>query len=329
MNIKINSILLILIFCSKIFADDLNILEEYKLLYTDLSHFNEYGYKSFYNDKSNNALPNINFSQGMLKRTDNHYDCAIFGDGFFKIRLNNGLVGYTRSGEFKINSDGEIKTKQGYSLYDPIFADEYFSYIEIHNNHEVYEVLYTGEKKIIGELLTYIVPYNLLEHYEDAIYVLKDNQTVKDELIIENMLYNQFLECSNYNMLSVLLRMYYLLSIPNNNLIQNKDFKKELVRLQIAKISNQNLVLDRSILNLNANIKEIMVLMKNIEIPEMKERNVEDNEIVDLLMMEIKIREIKNMIRQIEEGSITQYDQYFDANNNYLEAILPFIKWDY
>ena len=41
---------------------------------------------------------------------------AISGDDFFEIELDNGELGYTRDGEFHINDQGELVTKQGYPV---------------------------------------------------------------------------------------------------------------------------------------------------------------------------------------------------------------------
>ncbi len=57
-------------------------------------------------------------TQGALQNTDNTFDLAIQGRGFFQITTPNGETQYTRDGTFQINDTGEIVTKQGYTL-DP------------------------------------------------------------------------------------------------------------------------------------------------------------------------------------------------------------------
>lgn len=56
----------------------------------------------------------LNFSAGEVRRTDINTDFAIEGGGFFEIQLPNGSTAYTRDGEFKINAQGQLVTKQGY-----------------------------------------------------------------------------------------------------------------------------------------------------------------------------------------------------------------------
>ena len=64
------------------------------------------------------ALPatrtSLNFSPGQIVRTDGNTDFAIEGKGFFEVQLPNGSTAYTRDGEFKINAQGQLVTKQGY-----------------------------------------------------------------------------------------------------------------------------------------------------------------------------------------------------------------------
>jgi flagellar basal-body rod protein FlgG len=54
------------------------------------------------------------FSQGGLTPTQNQLDFGIQGDGFFKIRMPDGTDSYTRDGSFKISSDGNLVTSNGY-----------------------------------------------------------------------------------------------------------------------------------------------------------------------------------------------------------------------
>jgi flagellar basal-body rod protein FlgG len=52
--------------------------------------------------------------QGALEITDNPFDLAITGEGFFQVTLPSGETAYTRDGTFAINQDGELVTQQGY-----------------------------------------------------------------------------------------------------------------------------------------------------------------------------------------------------------------------
>jgi len=57
-----------------------------------------------------------NFSGGEMRPTGVPTDVAIEGKGFFEVQLAGGTTGYTRNGEFKINSKGELATSEGYTV---------------------------------------------------------------------------------------------------------------------------------------------------------------------------------------------------------------------
>lgn len=58
------------------------------------------------------------FSQGVLDKTDNVFDLAIEGDGFFKVQEKDGTYSYTRNGSFTMNNRGELVTKDGDYVMD-------------------------------------------------------------------------------------------------------------------------------------------------------------------------------------------------------------------
>ena len=64
------------------------------------------------------------FVQGPLQTTDNPTDIGIQGEGFFRIELPDGTIGYTRDGTFKLDSDRRMVTTDGYPLADGITIDE-------------------------------------------------------------------------------------------------------------------------------------------------------------------------------------------------------------
>ncbi|HWR36695.1 MAG TPA: flagellar basal-body rod protein FlgG [Clostridia bacterium] len=57
-------------------------------------------------------------TQGDFNTTNNPFDLTIKGQGFFQVRLTNGEVGYTRSGTFHPDAQGNIVTADGDPL-DP------------------------------------------------------------------------------------------------------------------------------------------------------------------------------------------------------------------
>ena len=54
--------------------------------------------------------------QGNLNPTDNAFDLAVQGQGYFQIETPNGDTAYTRDGTFQLNADGQIVTHDGYAV---------------------------------------------------------------------------------------------------------------------------------------------------------------------------------------------------------------------
>ena len=59
-------------------------------------------------------------SQGALKTTEQQFDLAIDGEGFFRVRLPDDTIAYTRAGNFAKDSEGNFVTAQGYLLDPPM-----------------------------------------------------------------------------------------------------------------------------------------------------------------------------------------------------------------
>lgn len=54
--------------------------------------------------------------QGNLVSTNNTFDIAIKGKGYFQIDLPNGNTAYTRAGAFQLSPQGKIVTKDGFTV---------------------------------------------------------------------------------------------------------------------------------------------------------------------------------------------------------------------
>ncbi len=55
------------------------------------------------------------FTQGAFKQTQNDFDLALEGEGFFSVQTDEGER-YTRNGSFLIDKDGFLVTKNGYKV---------------------------------------------------------------------------------------------------------------------------------------------------------------------------------------------------------------------
>lgn len=64
------------------------------------------------------------FTEGSLQITDQSLDLAIDGRGFLQIQRPDGTLGYTRSGQMHLNSDGQIVNASGLLLEPNITVPE-------------------------------------------------------------------------------------------------------------------------------------------------------------------------------------------------------------
>jgi flagellar basal-body rod protein FlgG len=75
--------------------------------------------------------------QGNLTATDNPFDLAIQGKGFFQVRLPSGETAYTRDGTFQLNANGEIVTHDGYVIAPGITVPDNAIDVTVNQSGEV------------------------------------------------------------------------------------------------------------------------------------------------------------------------------------------------
>ena len=57
-------------------------------------------------------------SQGSVLPTEKELDVTIRGEGFFRIQMPDGRIGFTRAGSFELDAEGRLVTPEGY-VVDP------------------------------------------------------------------------------------------------------------------------------------------------------------------------------------------------------------------
>ncbi len=95
------------------------------------------------------------FSQGNFKETGNNLDVAIQGDGFFQVQLPDGRTAYTRDGAFKLDSEGNLVTSDGYKIIPNTTLPADTVQVSIGNDGTV-SVLEAGQTQMqqIGQIQT-------------------------------------------------------------------------------------------------------------------------------------------------------------------------------
>ncbi len=103
------------------------------------------------------------FQQGDLTETDNQFDFAINGDGFFQLQKPDGTYVYTRDGSFKVNSNGDLVNASGYKLVPPITVNDEVREIKIAKDGTIKVVDSDGSSTILDniQLVKFINPAGL------------------------------------------------------------------------------------------------------------------------------------------------------------------------
>ena len=91
--------------------------------------------------------------QGDLKPTENRYDLAVQGRGYFRIQLPSGEDGYTRAGTFSLSPDGQLVTANGYTVSPGINIPQDATGVSINTQGEV-QVTTAGQTtaQTVGQL---------------------------------------------------------------------------------------------------------------------------------------------------------------------------------
>ncbi len=92
-------------------------------------------------------------TQGSLQQTDNQYDMAITGRGYFQVLLPSGDTAYTRDGSFGVSDQGELVTQDGYPVQPGITIPQGALDVTVSKTGEV-QVLVSGnpQPQTVGQL---------------------------------------------------------------------------------------------------------------------------------------------------------------------------------
>jgi len=92
------------------------------------------------------------FEQGDIQPTNNQFDVALQGEGFFQVTKSDGSKAYTRDGSFKVNSEGKLTTSTGYLLDPEITLTEDTVGISIGRDGTVEIVENSGNKFVADQI---------------------------------------------------------------------------------------------------------------------------------------------------------------------------------
>ena len=104
-------------------------------------------------------------TQGAVQSTDNPYDLAIQGDGFFQVQRPDGTTAYSRAGNFQVSSEGQLVTSEGFPVQPDIRVPEGAQSVTIGTDGKVSAMVAgSSEASEIGqiELARFVNPAGLL-----------------------------------------------------------------------------------------------------------------------------------------------------------------------
>ena len=178
------------------------------------------------------------YSQGAFKVTENTFDLAISGSGFFAVEFTDKAgeesIKYTRDGSFTLTKDGDLVTKDG----DYVLDDD-GDHIRLDPTQNVDidsqgNIMQNG-RRVATVGLTDFEDYNYLEHYGENYYQPVEGAEEKDA---EAMIRSGYLETSNVQVVSEMVEM---ISVSrqyesNQKLIQTIDSSLEIAANRLGKI---------------------------------------------------------------------------------------------
>jgi flagellar basal-body rod protein FlgG len=147
------------------------------------------------------------YGQGALRRTENTYDIAISGNGFFPMavtdRNGNESIRYTRDGSFKLTQDGYLKDADGNRLQG-LSGD---IQIPVNATNVVIDRMgfITADGQVIDRItLVDFTDYDYLSKVGNTMYQPMDGATL---VAADGLITQGYLEQSNVNVVSKMVEM--------------------------------------------------------------------------------------------------------------------------
>lgn len=179
------------------------------------------------------------YSEGPLKKTDNTYDLAITGSGFFAIEFTNksGITStkYTRDGNFTLTQEGYLVTKDG----DFVLNDR-GEQIELNPalTSEILEdgSIYQDGRRVAKIGITDFEDYNYLEHYGENLFQTVEGATEKNS---DARVVSGVLEHSNVQVVKEMVEMINVSRAyeTNQKVVQTYDGSLDIAVNQLGRLN--------------------------------------------------------------------------------------------
>jgi len=170
----------------------------------------------------------VDYNQGPLKNTENRFDMALYGEGFFVVQTPAGER-YTRNGAFLRDAEGYLVNHNGQKIMSVDntaikVGDEPFAVNEF---GEVYSYNGVGSGVKLGQIkiVRFEQKHGLRKIGESMYYATKEAGAVK-QVNGDNVIVRQgFLEQSNVNVVNTMVKMIEANRAyeANSRIIQSQD----------------------------------------------------------------------------------------------------------
>ena len=178
------------------------------------------------------------YTQGSFRITDNTYDLALAGDGFFAIEFTNKAgetdTKYTRAGQFTLNKDGYLVTEEGDYVLDTQNRRIRLNTLldsKITDDGTIYQ----NDQAVARIQVTDFEDYDYLEKYGETYYQpIEGAKTTTEDAQVKS----GYLEMANVQIVS---EMVNLISITrayesNQKVVQTIDGTLDVAANQIGKL---------------------------------------------------------------------------------------------
>lgn len=200
---------------------------------------------SYMNERIGRANPGVkigenytNYTQGSFRITDNTYDLALAGEGFFAIEFTNKAgetsTMYTRGGQFTLNRDGYLVTEDGDYVLDtqsPRIRVDTLQDAKIADDGTI-----TQNDVAVARIgLVDFEDYDYLEKYGETYYrPVEGARTTPATALIKS----GYLEMSNVQVVSEMVNLIAITRAyeSNQKIIQTYDSSLEIAATQLGRV---------------------------------------------------------------------------------------------
>lgn len=152
------------------------------------------------------------YSQGSLKHTGNNFDVALDGKGFFEVSTPNG-VKLTRAGNFTLDGNGHLVTKEGYPVLkagEPL-SDPQSRMVDVSDSAQ-FQITDSGDimqgTENIGKLaVVNVANPDSVQKMGNSLYGFKPNMKAELTSVTNPSMKQGFIETSNVNIVKEMTDM--------------------------------------------------------------------------------------------------------------------------